>query len=117
MAHKDEKNETGSNCSDEIDASKVSTPTSDAGSPGLGNKKLITNRKSQNKEEQESGASERTIPPHINPKRKVRRSRTTFATKQLTVLEEEFVKCHYPDVNKREEIAEQIAMSEARVQV
>ena len=117
MDHKDETNETGNNYSNEIDASRASTPSSTAGSPRLGKAKVIDNIKSQNNEEQETGTSERTIPPHINPKRKVRRSRTTFAAKQLTVLEEEFVKCHYPDVNKREEIAEQIAMSEARVQV
>lgn len=48
---------------------------------------------------------------------KLRRSRTTFSTSQLEILEQEFERFHYPDVARREALAVQIKMSESKVQV
>jgi len=53
---------------------------------------------------------------HLQPKRK-RRHRTIFTEDQLEALEKMFESTHYPDVNTREKLAEQVDLKEERVEV
>ncbi len=46
-----------------------------------------------------------------------KRARTTFNSEQVVMMEEIFVKTHYPDVEMRERLCRETGLPESRIQV
>ncbi|XP_041349537.1 paired box protein Pax-3-like [Gigantopelta aegis] len=63
------------------------------------------------------GAAERSNIVSDPPRHRQRRNRTLFNDSALDTLEQSFQTNQYPDINQREQLAESVGVTEARIQV